>query len=123
MNLVRRHASWNSTNPRITIVEADIALALALSHNLKTEGYFVESVDRGDEALRKLADAPPDLVILDWMLPGISGPEICIRLRAEEATQMLPVICSRREGRNSYACAAFPPGRMISSSSPSRCAS
>ena len=46
MNLVQRHASWNSTNPRVTIVEADITLALALSHNLKTEGYVVENVDR-----------------------------------------------------------------------------
>ena len=51
MNLVQRHASWNSTNPRVTIVEADITLALALSHNLKTEGYAVESDDRGDEAV------------------------------------------------------------------------
>jgi DNA-binding response OmpR family regulator len=91
-------ASWNSTNPRITIVEADIALALALSHNLKTEGYVVESVDRGDEAVRKLADAPPDLVILDWMLPGISGPEICIRLRAEDETRMLPIIMLSARG-------------------------
>jgi two-component system phosphate regulon response regulator PhoB len=83
MNLVQPQASWNSTNPCVTIIEADIALALALSHDLKTEGYFVESVDRGEEALSKLADAPPDLVILDWMLPGMSGPEICIRLRSE----------------------------------------
>ena len=51
MNLVQRHASWNPTNPRVTIVEADITLALALSHNLKTEGYAVESVERGDEAV------------------------------------------------------------------------
>ena len=63
----------------------------ALSHNLKTEGYVVESVDRGEEALRKLADAPPDLVILDWMPSGMSGPEICTRLRAEDATRMLPI--------------------------------
>ena len=91
-------ASWNSTNPRITIVEADIALALALSHNLKTEGYVVERVERGDEAVRKLADAPPDLVILDWMLPGISGPEICIRLRAEDETRMLPIIMLSARG-------------------------
>ena len=76
MNLVRRHGSRNSSNPCITIVEGDIALAVALSHDLKTEGYVVESIDRGDEAVRKLADAPPDLVILDWMLPGMSGPEI-----------------------------------------------
>ena len=64
----------------------------ALSHNLKTEGYVVESVDRGDEAVRKLAAAPPDLVILDWMSSGMSGPEICTGLRAEGATRMLPII-------------------------------
>jgi two-component system, OmpR family, phosphate regulon response regulator PhoB len=52
MNLVQRHASWNSTNPRVTIVEADITLALALSHNLKTEGYVVESVDEYPVARR-----------------------------------------------------------------------
>ena len=74
MNLVQRHASWSSTNPRITIIEGDIALAVALSHNLKIEGYIVESVDRGDEAVRRLADAPPDLVILDWMSSGMSRP-------------------------------------------------
>jgi len=51
MNLVQRHASWNSTNPRVTIVETDITLTLALSDNLKAEGYFVESLDRGEEAL------------------------------------------------------------------------
>jgi two-component system, OmpR family, phosphate regulon response regulator PhoB len=84
--------------PRVTIVEGDIALALALSHNLKTEGYVVESIDRGDEALTKLADAPPDLVILDWMLPGISGLEICTRLRAENPTRMLPIIMLSARG-------------------------
>jgi CheY-like chemotaxis protein len=110
MNLVQRHASLNSTNPRVTIVEADITLALALSHNLKTEGYVVESVesvDRGDEAVRKLVDAPPDLVILDWMSSGISGPEICTRLRAEDATRMLPIIMLSARGRKSCACVVF----------------
>ena len=110
MNLVQRHASWNSTNPRVTIVEGDIALALALSHNLKTEGYVVESVDRGDEAVRKLADAPPDLVILDWMLPGISGPEICIRLRAEDATRMLPIIMLSARGEEILRLRGFSAG-------------
>ena len=98
MNLVRQHASRNSTNPCVTIVEGDIALALALSHNLKTEGYVVESVDRGDEAVRKLADAPPDLVILDWMSSGMSGPEICMRLRADNATRMMPIIMLSARG-------------------------
>ena len=98
MNLVQRHASWNSTNPRVTIVEADITLALALSHNLKTEGYVVENVDRGEEALRKVVDAPPDLVILDCMSSGMSGPEICTRLRAQDATRMLPIIVLSARG-------------------------
>jgi DNA-binding response OmpR family regulator len=44
------------TNRCITIIEGDVALAVALSHDLKTEGYVVESIDRGDEAVRKLAD-------------------------------------------------------------------
>ena len=110
MNLVRQHASRNSTNPCITIVEGDIALALALSHNLKTEGYVVESVDRGDEAVRKLADAPPDLVILDWMSSGISGPEICTRLRAEEATRMLPIIMLSARGEEVLRLRGFSAG-------------
>jgi two-component system, OmpR family, phosphate regulon response regulator PhoB len=86
------------TNPRVMIIEGDVALAVALSHNLKTEGYVVESVDRGDEAVRKLADTPPDLVILDWMSAGMSGPEICTRLRAQDATRMLPIIMLSARG-------------------------
>jgi two-component system phosphate regulon response regulator PhoB len=68
-----------STNLRVTIVEGDTALALALVHALKSEGYLVESFDRSEGALGKFTDAPPDLVIVDWMLPGISGPEfVCV---------------------------------------------
>ena len=111
------------TKPCITIIEGDLALTVALSHNLKTEGYAVESVDRGDEAVRKLAGAPPDLVILDWMSFGMSGPEICTWLRAQDATRMLPIIMLSARGEEVFASAAFAPGRMISSSNLSRCAS
>jgi two-component system phosphate regulon response regulator PhoB len=110
MSLVQPEASWNSANPRVTIVEADSALALALSHDLKTEGYLVESVDRGEQALSKLTDAPPDLVILNWMLPGMSGPEICIQLRAEEATRMLPVIMLSARGEEVLRLRGFSAG-------------
>jgi two-component system phosphate regulon response regulator PhoB len=110
MNLVRRDASRNSTNPCITIVEGDVALAVALSHDLKTEGYVVESIDRGDEALRKLAAAPPDLVILDWMLPGVSGLEICVRMRAESATRMLPIIMLSARGEEFLRLRGFSAG-------------
>ena len=78
--------------PRILVVEDDSNLALLLAYNLEAEGYVVESVERGDEAELRLAENPPDLVILDWMLPGVSGLEICRRLRARQNTRRLPVI-------------------------------
>ena len=120
MNLVQPQASWNSTDPRVTVVEADSALALTLSDDLRTEGYFVESVNRGKEALRRLTDAPPDLVILDWMLPGMSGPIFVFDCARRKRHGCCRLSCCQREGRKPCACAAFPPGRMISLSNPSR---
>jgi len=78
--------------PRVLVVEDEIDVALLLSYNLEAEGYVVESVARGDEAELRLAENAPDLLILDWMLPGVSGIEICRRLRAREATRRLPII-------------------------------
>jgi two-component system phosphate regulon response regulator PhoB len=98
------------THPSVTIVAADNVLAMALSRSLNTEGYFVENVDRGDEAVRKLADAPPDLVIVEWMLPGMSGPEICTRLRAEDATRTLPIIMLSSRGEESLRLRGFSAG-------------
>ena len=85
--------------PRILVVEDEIDVALLIIYNLEAEGYVVESVARGDEAELRLAESAPDLVILDWMLPGVSGIEICRRLRARDATRTLPVIMvtARRE--------------------------
>ena len=67
-------------------------MALLIAYNLEAEGYVVESVARGDEAELRLVENAPDLLILDWMLPGVSGIEICRRLRARETTRTLPVI-------------------------------
>ena len=78
--------------PRILVVEDEIDVALLITYNLEAEGYLAESVTRGDEAELRLAESTPDLLILDWMLPGVSGIEICRRLRAREATRTLPVI-------------------------------
>jgi two-component system, OmpR family, phosphate regulon response regulator PhoB len=85
--------------PRILVVEDEIDVALLISYNLEAEGYVVESVARGDEAELRLAENLPDLLILDWMLPGVSGIEICRRVRAREATRTLPIIMvtARRE--------------------------
>ncbi len=84
--------------PRILVVEDESALSLLLSYNLEAEGYVVERVERGDEAELRLEEAAPDLVILDWMLPGVSGLEICRRLRAREITRTLPVIMLTARG-------------------------
>ena len=92
MNQVHKDIVRPGAEPRILVVEDDSDLALLLAYNLEAEGYDVESVERGDEAELRLAENPPDLVILDWMLPGVSGLEICRRLRARENTRRLPVI-------------------------------
>ncbi len=84
--------------PRILVVENDSNLALLLAYNLEAEGYVVESVERGDEVELRLAESATDLVILDWLLPGVSGIEICRRLRAREATRALPVIVVTARG-------------------------
>ena len=84
--------------PRILVVENDLNLALLLAYNLEAEGYVVESVERGDEVELRLAESATDLVILDWLLPGVSGIEICRRLRAREATRALPVIVVTARG-------------------------
>jgi two-component system, OmpR family, phosphate regulon response regulator PhoB len=85
--------------PRVLIVEDEVDLALLIGYNLEAEGYVVDRVERGDEAELRLVETAPDLVILDWMLPGVSGIEICRRLRAREATRTLPIIMvtARRE--------------------------
>jgi two-component system phosphate regulon response regulator PhoB len=87
-----------ASKPRVLVVEDESDLALLLAYNLEAEGYVVERVERGDEAELRLAEDPPDLVILDWMLPGVSGLEICRRLRARENTRTLPVIMVTARG-------------------------
>jgi two-component system phosphate regulon response regulator PhoB len=77
---------------RILIVEDEEPLTLLLRYNLEAEGYDVDSVGRGDEADTRLREQIPDLVVLDWMLPGLSGIELCRRVRARRETADLPVI-------------------------------
>ena len=103
MNQTRRETGRASpiSAPRILIVKDESDLALLLAYNLEAEGYVVESVERGDEAELRLAENTPDLVILDWMLPGVSGLEICRRLRAREKTRTLPVIMVTARGEES----------------------
>jgi two-component system phosphate regulon response regulator PhoB len=88
-------------NPRILIVEDEEALTLLLRYNLEAAGFEVETVARGDEADVRLREGNPDLVILDWMLPGLSGIELCRRLRARPDTRQLPIIMLTARGEES----------------------
>ena len=83
---------------RILIVEDEEPLTMLLRYNLEAEGYEVESAARGDEADTKLKENIPDLVVLDWMLPGLSGIELCRRLRARPETRQLPIIMLTARG-------------------------
>jgi two-component system, OmpR family, phosphate regulon response regulator PhoB len=88
-------------NPRILIVEDEEALTLLLRYNLEAAGYDIESVARGDDADLRLRESMPDLVILDWMLPGVSGIELCRRLRSRPETRQLPIVMLTARGEES----------------------
>src|SRR5664279_6224529 len=84
--------------PRVMIAEDEEALSLMLRYNLEAEGYAVDTVERGDDAETRLRESVPDLLLLDWMLPGISGIELCRRLRSRDATRSLPIIMLTARG-------------------------
>lgn len=80
---------------RILIVEDEEPLTLLLRYNLEAEGFEVDSVARGDDAELHLRDHTPDLVLLDWMLPGLSGIELCRRLRSRRDTERIQALLRR----------------------------
>lgn len=89
------------SSPRVTVVEDEEALGVLLRYNLEAEGFEVETIDRGDEAELRLRERQPDLLLLDWMLPGVSGIELCRRLRARPETRQLPIIMLTARGEES----------------------
>ncbi len=86
---------------RIAVVEDEEALGVLLRYNLEAEGYAVDVIPRGDEADLRLKEELPDLLILDWMLPGLSGVELCRRLRQREESERLPIIMLTARGEES----------------------
>src|SRR5918994_3729327 len=84
--------------PRVLIVEDEESLTLLLRYNLEAEGYTVDTAGRGDDAEIRLREQVPDLVVLDWMLPGLSGIELCRRIRVRPETQRVPVIMLTARG-------------------------
>ena len=80
------------SKPLVLVVEDEAALATMLRYNLEKQGFRVEEAADGQEALTRIAETQPDLVLLDWMLPVMSGLEVCRQIRRRTSTRDLPVI-------------------------------
>jgi two-component system phosphate regulon response regulator PhoB len=88
-------------NPFVLVVEDEDALATLLQYNLEKEGYQVALAADGEEALMLVDERMPDLVVLDWMLPKISGIELCRRLRGRSETRNMPIMMLTARGEES----------------------
>ncbi len=78
--------------PLVLVVEDEAAISTMLRYNLEKQGFRVAEAGDGEAALRMVGESPPDLVLLDWMLPALSGIEVCRQLRRRPATHHLPII-------------------------------
>lgn len=90
-----------STKLQILVVEDESALVEILRYNLEKEGFSVLAAGDGEAALEAISDHKPDLLILDWMLPHVSGLEICRQLRRRPETRELPIIMLTARGEES----------------------
>jgi two-component system phosphate regulon response regulator PhoB len=88
-------------SPFVLVVEDEDALATLLQYNLEKEGYQVALAADGEEALMLVDERLPDLVVLDWMLPKISGIELCRRLRGRSETRNMPIMMLTARGEES----------------------
>ncbi len=84
--------------PFVLIVEDEAALVTLLRYNLEKDGFEVAEAGDGEEAMVKIAERKPDIVLLDWMLPLVSGIEVCRRIRRAAGTRSLPVLMLTARG-------------------------
>ena len=80
------------SQPTVLIVEDEPAQSEVLAYNLKAEGYHVITADNGEDALIFVDENMPDLILLDWMMPHVSGIEVCRRLKIRPETRSIPII-------------------------------
>lgn len=78
--------------PKVLLVEDEPAQREVLAYNLEAEGFDVIQADNGEDALLLIDEDNPDMVILDWMMPKVSGIEVCRRLKMRPETRSIPVI-------------------------------
>ena len=80
------------SQPTVLVVEDEPAQLEVLIYNLEAEGFRVLSADNGEDALLLVAENNPDIIVLDWMMPQISGIEVCRRIKTRSETRSIPVI-------------------------------
>ncbi len=78
--------------PCILVVEDEPAQREVLAYNLEAEGYLVIHADNGEDAMMLVQEEMPDVIVLDWMMPQLSGIEVCRRLKSKSTTRSIPVI-------------------------------
>lgn len=115
----------DADKPRVLVVEDEADLVTLLRYNLEKEGFDVAATADGEEALLLVEERPPDLILLDWMVPMVSGIEVCRRLRRNPETRDIPVIMltARGEeddrvrglnaGADDYITKPFSPGELV----------
>ncbi len=118
-------ATKSATVPRVLVVEDEPDIAALIAYQLTREGFRVATAGNGNEALEAVEREIPDLLVLDRMLPGLSGDEVLVRLRAEAATATLPVLMltAKREqedrieglelGADDYLTKPFSPRELV----------
>ena len=82
----------SAETPSVLLVEDEPAQREVLAYNLEAEGFEVLRAGDGEEALLLIDETPPDVILLDWMLPNVSGIEVCRRLKSRGSTRAIPVI-------------------------------
>ncbi|AGI72048.1 phosphate regulon transl protein [Octadecabacter arcticus 238] len=80
------------TQPHVLVIEDEPAQREVLSYNLNAEGYRVTTAENGEQGLLVVAEDAPDVIVLDWMLPHVSGIEICRQLKTRNDTRTIPII-------------------------------
>jgi len=112
-------------SPRILVVDDDPVILRLLQVNFRLEGYDVLSASRGDEALRVAKEEHPDVIVLDVMMPGIDGYEVCRRLKEDPDTAAPPVIFLSARAQDAdrergyalgvvaYVTKPFDPGQLV----------
>jgi two-component system, OmpR family, phosphate regulon response regulator PhoB len=81
-----------TTQPHVLVVEDEPAQREVLSYNLEAEGFRVSTAGNGEEGLMLVQEDPPDVMVLDWMLPSVSGIEVCRQLKMRAETRGIPII-------------------------------